>query len=236
MTEINRHHNTFKKFDSILQTVDNEDKQIGTHLFPARTCKELFNSHKDKKTGQYFIDPNEGSPNDAVLVHCVKDTKETCVSAIEKDQAEKKNWVTSGDEYKWVMGDLQDKKIEYAMSTPQMKLLQMLSHNVRQNLTYDCKNSFAYKKDDVLQYENPLKIKVDNEHVETLSLNEGSRNVVYKVLLDSCSNAKHDIWGQTVVELMSKNSEQLPILDVATHDIGEASEEFGLSVGAVCFS
>jgi len=205
-------------------------------LFPARTCRELFDQHKNKKTGNYFVDPNEGSPNDAVLVHCDKETKETCISPATDFQVEKKNWGSFNDQYKWAMGDLQDKKIEYAMSTPQLKLLQMLSYNVRQNFTYHCKDSFAFKDNNGKQYASPLKIKVDNEEVETLSVNVESRKMVYNVIKDECANAKHGIWRQTVLEIKSKMSEQLPILDVAAHDIGGDNEEFGLEVGAVCFS
>merc|ERR1712002_1019216 len=236
MSEINRHHNSFKKFDSILQDVDNQDKHIGTMLYPARTCKELFDQHKDKKTGSYFVDPNEGSANDAVLVHCDKETKETCISPNTDFQVEKKNWGNFNDQYKWILGDLQDGKIEYSMSTPQMKLLQMLSYNVRQNFTYHCKDSFAFKDSNGKEYASPLKIKVDNEHVEKLSVNSESREFVYDVIQDECANAKHGIWRKTVLEIKSKISEELPILDVATHDIGDFNEEFGLEVGAVCFS
>jgi len=237
MTEINRHHYNFKKFDNILQDVDNVDKHIGTMLYPARTCRELFNQHKDKKTGNYFVDPNEGSPTDAVLVHCDKETYETCISPAASLQVEKKNWGNFKDQYKWAMGDLQEgKKIEYIMSTPQMKIIQMLSYNVRQNFTYHCKDSFAFNDNNGKLYKSPLKIKVDNEHVETLSANVESRTMMYNVISDECANAKHGLWRNTVLEIKSKITDELPILDVATHDIGDYNEEFGLEVGAVCFS
>merc|ERR1712243_416317 len=47
------------------------------------------------------------------------------------------------------------KKIEYIMSTPQMKIIQLLSYSVRQNFTYHCKDSFAFKDNNGKLYSNP---------------------------------------------------------------------------------
>lgn len=44
------------------------------------------------------------------------------------------------------------------MDTPQMKMLQLLSTNVRQNITYQCKNS--------LVKENMLKVKLDSGFIQ----------------------------------------------------------------------
>jgi hypothetical protein len=237
MSQINRHHQSFQKFDSILKNVDNADKPIGTMRHPARTCRELFQTYKDKKTGSYFIDPNEGSSTDAVLVYCDRDTLESCIQPATSFKVENKNWGNFKDQYKWVMGDLQEgKEIEYGMTMSQMKLLQMLSYSVRQNVTYHCKDSYAFKDSNGKQYSSPLKIKVDNEHIEQLSAKVESRKMMYDVISDECANAKHGIWRKTVLEIKSKVSEQLPIIDVATHDTGDFNEEFGLEVGAVCFS
>lgn len=42
-------------------------------------------------------------------------------------------------------------------------------------------------------------------------------------------------WGKTVIEYRSQKTSRLPIVDIAPMDIGEAHQEFGVEVGAVCF-
>jgi hypothetical protein len=237
MSQINRHHENFKKFDKILKDVDDVESPAGTMNKPARTCREMFEQkiNKNKKTGDYFIDPTEGSSNDAVLVHCVKETGETCIKPVDGFKVESKNWGDFKDQYKWAMGDLQEGEIKYNMPSVQMKLLQTLSYGARQNFTYNCKNSWAFNDASGKTIENPLKIKVDSEEVETLTSKVSSRNMMYEIIKDECASAKHGIWKNTVVEFKSKIAEQLPILDVAAHDIGDYSEEFGIEVGPVCF-
>merc|ERR1712080_317914 len=127
------------------------------------------------------------------------------------------------------------KRVEYKMDVPQLKLLQSLSSNVRQNFTYHCKNSFALKGIDGKQVTSPLKFKVDNEDVETLAVEAESRKIMYDVIHDECST-KQWTWKNTTIEIKSTVSDLLPLLDVAANDIGGYDEEFGLEVGPVCFS
>jgi len=58
---------------------------------------------------------------------------------------------------------------------------------------------------------------------------------LHDIVHDNCS-IKNWSWANTTIEVKSKIPEQLPILDVATSDIGGLDEEFGLEVGPVCFS
>lgn len=218
-----------------MKIVDTKTNPTGTQNFPARTCRELFTQYKDKTSGNYFIDPNEGSNLDEVLVYCNKETMETCVDASTK--IEQKNWGNMDDGYRWVAEELQGvNEIKYTMKLPQMKILQFLSSHVKQNFTYHCKNSWAISDDGNTEYSHPLKIRGDNYVEETLAVKTESRKLGYKILKDECANAKYGIWRKTIVEIRSKLPEQLPITDFAPHDIGGADEEFGIEIGPVCFS
>merc|ERR1712096_17450 len=110
-------------------------------------------------------------------------------------------------------------EVEYKAPMGQMKFLQLLSSGARQNFTYHCKDSFALKDYKGQQIGSPLKIKLDNEDVETLSVEEGSRKLTYEVS-DGCSNDKHGSFRKTVIDFSTKNTSQLPIIDIAAHDIG----------------
>jgi hypothetical protein len=238
--ELTKHNQNFNDYTTtlknLLEKVDKKVKPFGTLDKPARTCRELFESYKHMQTGTYFIDPNEGAPNDAVLVKCDRDTMETCINTEQETSAEKKNWGNYDDTYKWILGDVkQESEIAYKMPVNQMKLLQSMSSKVRQTFTYHCKNSFALVNDMGVESPFPLKFKTDDQQEETLSINVDNRNLMYKIVHDDCSS-KSWVWRNTTIAVESRIPEQLPILDVATHDIGGYDEEFGLEVGPVCFN
>ena len=73
------------------------------------------------------------------------------------------------------------------MDVPQMKLLQSLSSQARQTITYHCKNSHALKDSNNAQIANPLKLKTDDEDVETLAIKVESRKLMYDIVHDECS-------------------------------------------------
>lgn len=77
--KVQKHLNTFKKVYNLLKNVDDYTMGTGVLGKPARTCRELFENHPSKPSGTYWTDPNEGSTDDAVLVQCVKASRETCV-------------------------------------------------------------------------------------------------------------------------------------------------------------
>lgn len=60
--------------------------------------------------GYYFIDPNGGGSDDAIVAHCNFEKAgevETCVNAVQTSY-ELKDWVPTGqDAYKWFMWDIQ---------------------------------------------------------------------------------------------------------------------------------
>lgn len=241
--EADKHHKSFQAhamtLEKLLEKVDKKTKPTGKLDHPARTCAELFNDWKFLPSDYYFIDPNEGSPSDAILAKCNKETKETCVQTADNFAVKKTNYGNGkevADTYKWIVGDLNEgAEIPYKMDVPQMKLLQSLSSQARQTITYHCKNSHALKDSKNAQIANPLKLKTDNEDVETLNIKVESRKLMYDIVHDDCS-MKNWQWKNTTIEVKSAIPEQLPILDVATNDIGGVSEEFALEVGPVCFS
>ena len=58
-------------------------------------------------TGDYWIDPNEGSSYDAVLVHCNATNYETCVYA-KQPEADKDMWFSGKPSFLWAFKDYMD--------------------------------------------------------------------------------------------------------------------------------
>jgi hypothetical protein len=221
--EVNKSYDNFKQFYELIQDYDKIIRGSGGKEDPARTCKELFQWFPEKKTGDYWIDPNEGSHLDAVLVMCNHTSQETCIYP-RSPVMDRDNWVTDGkDRYIWSFKDiLEEENIEYAADIYQMKMMKLLSNHARQTITYNCMNSRAI-----------VKLLSDND-LEMHSQSKASLRP--QVVLDQCKEAKDDSWKQTVFQVSTDKVERLPIQDIAAYDVADDNEQFGVEVGPVCFS
>lgn len=139
----------------------------------------------------------------------------------------------------------------------QVKLLQRLSKESHQRITYHCKNSVAYK-DGKGTMKKALILKGANGQELRA---QGNNRLRYTVIEDGCAVSlqqmkEHNIrdekelhvlsllfpqtsqgnWAKTVLEYRTQTPIRLPIADVAPMDIGKANQEFGLDIGPVCFS
>lgn len=232
--EWNKHMGTFKEYYELLESFDKYVMGEGTRKDPARTCRDLFDWYPFKESGLYWVDPSEGSADDAFLVHCNKTSMETCVYPRMSNIPSSETTYQGADEYKWVMADLRDEDgIEYASSIPQMKMLQLLSRRARQNFTYHCKNSHALHKQNGKVVLHPIKIMLDNEQPHLVSTT--TRKIRMFTIKDECDIKDHE-WGKTVFEVKSAKSDHLPVYDIAAFDIGDKTEQFGIDIGPVCFS
>lgn len=218
----------FKKFTEVTEKTDKHFKKDGSQDFPARTCEELFRSYEFKQSGNYWIDPNEGSNKDATLVFCDKKTLTTCVypktTTVGEDDWE---MVKKGNAYKWMAKDfLEQKEIEYAMEIPQMKMLHILSRQVRQNITFNCKNT--------LMKPSSLKFKFFNDKMGESGKKELA--LVMKTIKNECQSINDNKWHNAVIDFKSKTSVfYLPLLDISALNIGRQGEQFGFKLGPVCY-
>ena len=63
------------------------------------TCVSLY-------PGEFWVDPNQGSAEDAILVHCNLDTGETCISANPPSVPRKVWWTSSRNKPVWFGADI----------------------------------------------------------------------------------------------------------------------------------
>lgn len=56
--------------------------------------------------GEYWVDPNQGSAEDAIQVHCNMDTGETCISANPSSIPRKVWWTSSRNKPVWFGADM----------------------------------------------------------------------------------------------------------------------------------
>jgi len=223
----------FEALGKIQAAIEAIRKPSGTKDAPARTCKDLAMAHPELEDGLYYIDPNQGSPKDAVQVYCKIDKKETCVIP-KPDMADKgvhfDEPLTSST---WFSDEAQDGfQFTYKIDRVQLTFLQLLSATAYQNVTYHCKNSLAYYDARAQSYDSSIIFETNNDLELTA---QGGKRRGYNVLLDECQY-KADAWAKTVFEVRTEKTQRLPLVDIAVRDGGSAGQEFGLEIGAVCFS
>lgn len=230
--------------DTTLKTLTQKMEKIrspdGTQKSPARMCRDLRMCHPEWKSGTYWVDPNQGSPLDAIKVFCNMETGETCVNPSD-NTVPMRNWYLSKNTKKHVWfsesmtGGFQ---FQYGNegSDPedvsiQMTFMRLMSNQASQNVTYHCKNSVAYmdaatgnlKKALLLQGSNDVEIRA-----------EGNSRFTYTVSEDGCTSHT-GTWGKTVIDYKTSKTSRLPIIDIAPMDVGAPDQEFGVEIGPVCF-
>jgi len=223
----------FEAFTEFAKITEKSDRHTlggdGTRKTPARTCGELFRAYEVKESGDYWVDPNEGSNHDATLVYCDKKTLATCVypKFTTVGEWEWEDMKKKKSSYQWMAQDfLQLNEIEYAMDISQMKILHLLTEYAQQNITFNCKNSLL--KDDILRF------KFFNE--QTLSYGKKTSAVLIKTVENACKNTNDNKWHKAVIELGSQtNLLRLPLVDVSAFNVGRPSEQFGFKLGPVCY-
>lgn len=230
-------HATLKSLSSQIETMRSPD---GSKKHPARTCDDLKLCHSAKQSGEYWIDPNQGSVEDAIKVYCNMDTGETCISANPSSIPRKTWWASKSSDHKpiwygldmnrgsqFVYGDHQSPNA----AITQMTFLRLLSKEASQNITYICKNSVGYMDDQAKNLKKAVVLKGSND-LEIKA--EGNVRFRYIVLHDTCSKRNGNV-GKTVFEYRTQNVARLPIVDLAAVDVGSTDQEFGIEIGPVCF-
>ncbi|KAG5838990.1 hypothetical protein ANANG_G00229610 [Anguilla anguilla] len=229
---------TLKSLNSQIENIRSPE---GSKKNPARTCRDLKLCHPEWKSGEYWIDPNQGCTVDAIKVFCNMETGETCVQPRPASIPRKNWWSSKGKERKHIyFGETMNGGYSFSYgddsmapntASIQMTFLRLLSTEGSQSLTYHCRNSVAYMDQASGNLKKALLLQGSND-VELRA--EGSSRFTYSVLEDGCT--KHTgQWGKTVIEYKTQKTSRLPIVDIAPLDIGGADQEFGVDIGPVCF-
>lgn len=186
---------------------------------------DIKRSNPDFPSGEYWIDPNEESAIDAILVYCDMESMETCVypspSTFGRQQWTKTSSEGVGSLFMEQMKG--DEEFYYKAEQEQVKLLQLLSERARQTLTYDCLNTQASKARLVL---------ANGDELET-SKPKYKRSTRVRVQ-NSCANDNQ--WHSAVFDVRTNKTDILPITDIRLFDVGRQNQQFGISLGHVCYS
>ncbi|VDN17646.1 unnamed protein product [Dibothriocephalus latus] len=177
------------------------------------TCKQLAEAQPHLPSGEYWIDPNGGSPQDAILVYCDMRTKETCIRGTKTDF--KAPGGNSAD-YTW-LGEMDNfDQFSYEVEGPQLAMLKLRSPVARQTLSVPCDEASA----DSIEM---LKLYADNE----IELSAADVHAKFSVVHNNCKNEARE----ALIDV-SGAATRLPIRDVA---FVAAGESIGVKLGQACF-
>lgn len=139
-----------KAFEHVKASFERFLRPNGQKTAPARTCRDLFAAYPDYKSGEYWIDPNEGDLRDALLVYCDHVTRGTCIIP----QPKETNVLSYvGREREIWLGEMTGgMKITYKTDSHQLGFLQLLSAKASQKITFHCRNTVAYMHEEQKSY------------------------------------------------------------------------------------
>lgn len=219
-----------RAYEQLKASLERFKKPNGDKNNPGKTCRDIAVAHPELKSGNYWIDPNEGDERDAILVYCDMEKKASCVLP----QPNKTPIITHARSHQeiWLSEMKKGMKITYKAHSNQITFLQLLSTHTVQNITLHCKNVVAYYDQQKQTYRKGLKLMSWNDAEITP---KGNMRLRYEALEDECK-VRSDDWAKTVVQYKSDLTTRLPIIDVAVRDVQDEKQEFWIEIGPACFT
>lgn len=189
-------------------------------------------------SGEYWLDPNGGSVDDAMAVHCNFDLEhgkvETCVNPTTVFAAMMMKQVKPDNlSHMWMAKTIETEteEIGYGTTASQWRRLAVGMKSAHQDITYNCKNSPAHRTMSGQQKAFIQLLSKDNHVLNT----EAPMDERVQVISDSCFK-EDGLWHQAVFKYTTQDISRLPIRDIGVLGSGTDNEEFSIHVGKVCFS
>ncbi|XP_029470106.1 collagen alpha-1(XXVII) chain [Rhinatrema bivittatum] len=218
-------------YDMVWAILDNLGREIkllvdppnGTKENPATTCQELHLAWPLLPDGFYYVDPNQGNPQDSLHVFCnFTAGGETCISPL-KNQVPLQAWLmayTSEGVFEWFSSLPGGFPLEYA-SAVQLRFLKLHSTLANQKVSYSCRPDPETGKK---QAEKEVKFLAD------------TREQSYLATLEGCLLDNESLLTDTIFQFSTNDLALLPLRDLAVFHNGDTSHQFGFTVGPVCFN
>jgi collagen type II alpha len=181
LTEEERRGLVLKAYEQLKSTFEKFKRPDGQKTSPAKTCRDLAVAQPDLKSGNYWIDPNEGDIRDAILVYCDLEKRATCILPKPTQTAELSP--KNVDQESWLSEIPGGMKITYKADSNQLGFLQLLSAHAQQNITYNCKKSVAYFHKEKNTHRRGLKFLTWNDSELTP---KGPQRLRFEALEDGC--------------------------------------------------
>ena len=111
--------NAFEALERLQSVIDSYRNPTGEKEYPARTCKDLALAHPDFNDGLYWIDPNQGSPVDAIEVWCNIKGHQTCILP-KPSEVPRGEWYKGPQQHVW-FGEEMDEGFQVRVCLDEMR-------------------------------------------------------------------------------------------------------------------
>ncbi|XP_026517780.2 collagen alpha-1(V) chain-like, partial [Terrapene carolina triunguis] len=160
----------FGSLNALKREIEQMKHPMGTQDNPARTCQDLRLCHPDLPDGEYWIDPNEGCSRDSFKVHCdFTAGGETCLFPTKETQEVRMSVWQEEKPPRWFSQFREGSKFSYVdadgrpVGAVQLTFLRLLSVAARQNFTYHCQRSVAWRSAASGGHQRALRLRGANE-------------------------------------------------------------------------
>lgn len=201
------------------------DPPDGSKEHPATTCLELWLCHPDYTSGMYYIDPNQGSPADALLAYCKFSgtAAHTCLHPRDA-QMPTKAWLMDSEtdsSFQWLSKQEQGFQFYYpGANVVQMRFLRLQSWRALQKITYTCHPGH----------------RLGHTDREVKFLTDTRRQSYLGAINDCIPGDEVDSLEPREFVFEFEDLNLLPVRDVAVFGGRNVTHEFGFNIGPVCFS
>jgi len=211
----------YEGFSYVMEALTRTRRVQGTKALPGLSCKDIKEHNPDVQNGEFWVDPNGETAQDAILVYCRFENDETCIKP-SPAKFEPVSFTKTTEAY--FMEDIQQgKEFSYKIDMSQMRYLNLASNGARQTITYNCLNSEAYGARLALASGDEIDT-VDGKFKKTTTV----------TVNDGC--VKDNQWHAATFDVRTNRTDTLPITDVLLFDVGLQNQKFGIELGEVCFS
>ncbi|XP_051788438.1 collagen alpha-3(V) chain-like [Erpetoichthys calabaricus] len=197
----------------------------GTEEHPATTCKELRLCWPHLPDGYYHVDPNQGSPLDALLVFCnLTAGGATCISPV-KSQMELRHPVNNGTVL-WFSRLASELQFHYSgLTVVQLRFLRLHSRQAAQKLAVSCLPGVP---GDTRPCTHAAHVLGDNGQVLGLG------DTLHRIM-PAGGQTDGPRTYECLLEVSGSSVDLLPVRDLALFGHTEESLGFGFALGPVCF-
>ncbi|KAG2464000.1 CO5A1 protein, partial [Polypterus senegalus] len=205
------------------------DLAKGTEEHPATSCKELRLCWPHLPDGYYHVDPNQGSPLDALLVFCnLTAGGATCISPVKSQgftKMELRHPVNNGTVL-WFSRLASELQFQYSsLTVVQLRFLRLHSRQAAQKLAVSCLPGVP---DDARPCTHAAHVLGDNGQV--LGLGD-----TLHWIMPAGGQTDGPQTSECLLEVSGSSVDLLPVRDLALFGHNEESLGFGFTLGPACF-
>eukprot|EP00055_Hartaetosiga_balthica_P015142 m.87628 g.87628 ORF g.87628 m.87628 type:complete len:934 (+) comp8791_c2_seq1:52-2853(+) len=198
-----------------------------------QTCRDVYYSHPSPQSGYYFIDPNGGSKDDAVLVECDM-SKGGWTGIHPMKTIPHKSWWSAGDGGRWFTDMNGGFEMPYDIPDAQLKELQAISVGGYQEIAMTCRDTIVWF-DVTSVYGGAAEFAGAISRTVWTKSEKPYLQPKVNIADDMCRENSAAYDGRVKIYFDTGNPSAFPIIDIKLYDHGDPGEQWGATISTCWF-